>query len=97
MTQIKVLDFMAEWCQPCQALKKRLPVLENEIKDIATIETIDVDTQPELAKHYNIRSIPTLIIMNNNEEVTRFVGAVPLMLVERTIKEIHRDTHPLTE
>jgi len=61
-----ILLFSAEWCGPCKVNKARLyPMLENELKDIE-FEEINIDTHPEYAKKYGVRSIPTMILFDGD-------------------------------
>lgn len=71
-----LLDFFAPWCGPCRALT---PVLEElskdqDYKDKVKILKINVDENTELAKKYNIRSIPTLILFKNGAQLTTVSG-----------------------
>ena len=66
----KVLRFTASWCQPCKALAQQL----NELELNEYITVIDIDEQPEVAKQYGVRTVPMLIIMDNNKEVSRLRG-----------------------
>lgn len=69
----EVLKFSASWCGPCQALSttiKGIDDLEVEIKEI------DIDDQLDLASQYNIRSVPTLVVLENGSEVRRKSGAL---------------------
>jgi len=69
----KILYFSAPWCGPCQMFG---PVME-QIGQIVPVEKINVDDNPTLAATYNVRSVPTTIILRDNQEVQRFVGAKP--------------------
>jgi len=65
----KVLKFHAVWCQPCKALSKTI----EEAGDLGIeIESIDVDQEPELARKYNVRSVPTMVIVDEEGEVLRY-------------------------
>jgi len=67
---MEVLRFTASWCQPCKALAQQL----NELELNEYITVIDIDEQPEVAKQYGVRTVPMLIIMDNNKEVSRLRG-----------------------
>lgn len=68
-----VLDFYAEWCGPCQAMKEELEQLAEEHKEIKIIE-INVDMQEEVAYQYKVMSIPTIYVYENGKEITHSVG-----------------------
>ncbi len=73
-TGVVLVDFWAPWCGPC---KMQGPILEKvsaEIGDKAVIAKVNVDESPELAAKYGIRSIPTLILLKDGENVQQFVG-----------------------
>jgi len=68
---MKILRFTASWCEPCKALSKTIDRIDTEVP----IQVIDIDDQPELAQHFNIRSVPTLVkIDEDKKEVERTVG-----------------------
>lgn len=71
---VKIEKFGANWCGPCKVLDKTL-------EQVSGVEIVkhDVDEEPELTEEKKIRNVPVLIFYNeNNEEVDRIVGAVPL-------------------
>jgi len=66
----KVVRFTATWCGPCKMLAKTL----EEIKTIVPVEVIDIDAQPDIAAEFGIRSVPTLVMMEDNNVTKRLVG-----------------------
>jgi len=67
---MKAIRMTATWCAPCSALKKALD--QREIN----IEAIDIDENTEMATKYSIRSIPTILIVDElGTELQRFTGA----------------------
>jgi len=67
-----VLYFTAEWCNPCARTK---PFAEELIKDGYSIKFIDADTESELVKSFEIKSIPTFILIEDAIEIKRMNGA----------------------
>ena len=64
--------FSADWCGPC---KQFGPVMDELAKQGMPIKKLNVDYTPDATKIYKIKSIPTVIPVENEQEVTRFVGA----------------------
>ena len=65
--------FSASWCRPCQATKPTFNALKEQLKDV-TMEVVDVNEQEGLAQEYDIRSIPTFVLLNGEDEVARMSG-----------------------
>jgi len=62
-----VLDFYADWCGPCQMLLPTVEKLSKEFQDDVNVVTVNVDQQKELAAKFQVRSIPSLFFMQNNQ------------------------------
>ena len=68
---MKILRFTASWCEPCKSLAKNIERVETERE----IQVIDIDEEQDLAQHFMVRSVPTLIrIDQDKKEVDRIVG-----------------------
>ncbi len=72
-----LVDFWATWCGPCRMVAPIVEEVANEVAGKAKVGKVNVDDEPELARQYNVMSIPTLIVIKNGEEVERSVGAKP--------------------
>jgi thioredoxin 1 len=73
---ITLVDFWAEWCGPCKMIAPMIEELSEEIQG-AAVAKLDVDENPEVSAEFGIRSIPTLIVYKDGQEVDRVVGGVP--------------------
>lgn len=82
---MKVLDFYADWCGPCQMLKPVLEQIEKEHPEVE-FEAINIDEQQEMAEKYNVMSIPTLIVLDDKGEIRdTLVGLKPKAEIEKAI------------
>lgn len=92
MKVTKILKFGATWCQPCRILSPIFHKVSNmnEFKDIDFYD-LDIDDleNRELVENYQIRNVPTVIAVDENNEVVRkIVGAVPEYQFVAMLREI---------
>jgi len=66
----QVLYFSAEWCGPCKMIKPQIIDLQSQM----SIMFIDADASPETCKTWNIRNVPTVLVIKNSMEIGRLVG-----------------------
>ncbi len=72
-----VVDFYADWCQPCKMMAPLLDALAEDMAGELLVAKLDTDSNPTMAVHYGIRSIPTLIVFKEGREWKRQTGVVP--------------------
>ena len=72
-----LLDFWAEWCNPCQVLLPILSKLAEEYKGAFILAKINSDEQGELAAQAGVRSLPTVKLVIDGQIVNEFMGALP--------------------
>ncbi|HNQ11851.1 MAG TPA: thioredoxin family protein [Bacteroidia bacterium] len=69
-----LIDFYADWCEPCKYLAQILAELEKEADKKYHIEKIDVDQSEELKEMFSIRSVPTLHFYKDADLIWRYNG-----------------------
>jgi thioredoxin 1 len=69
----RLIRFTASWCQPCKTLAENLERANLKMP----VEVIDIDVHEDIANQYGIRSVPCLIMLDENIEVKRMVGSKP--------------------
>lgn len=73
-----VVDFWAPWCGPCKMFAPTFSQAAQELEPFARLIKINTEVEQQVAMQHNIRSIPTLAIFKNGQEVTRMSGAMSL-------------------
>lgn len=69
-----IFYFTADWCAPCKRTKPIVEELNRESADVR-FQIIDVDIEGELAKVFEVKSVPTFIVVENGKEIKRVTGA----------------------
>ena len=72
-----IVDFYADWCAPCKYVAPLMDELAQTHEGSLLVVKIDTDQAPDLSQQLGIRSIPTVILFKNGEEVGRSVGFEP--------------------
>lgn len=82
-----VVDFYADWCGPCKQMPPILKEVKSELKENVRIIKVNVDKNPAIATHFQIRSIPTVIIFRNGEPLWTGVGLRPADEITAILKQ----------
>jgi len=72
-----LVDFWAEWCEPCKALGPILEKLAAEFNGSFLLAKVDVDKEQQLAGYFQVKSIPTVMLLKDGQIVDGFPGALP--------------------
>jgi thioredoxin 1 len=70
-----LVDFWAEWCGPCKMISPILEEIAGEQSEKLTIAKLNVDDSPDVARRFDVMSIPTLIVFKDGVPEKRLVGA----------------------
>jgi thioredoxin 1 len=83
---VNLKDFYADWCGPCKTQDPILEEVEEEYPDVS-FEKVNVDEEQDVANEYQVRSLPTLVIENDDGIVQRFVGVTQRDDIEDALQE----------
>ncbi len=72
-----VLDFWADWCGPCQSFAPTFAQAAREFEPGLRFGKINTETQQQLAAQFQIRSIPTLMLLHKGQVIAQLAGALP--------------------
>jgi thioredoxin 1 len=72
-----LVDFWAEWCEPCKRIAPALERLAGDLQGKITVAKINVDQNPQTPMKYGVRGIPTLILFKNGQVAATKLGELP--------------------
>lgn len=82
-----LVDFYADWCAPCKQMTPVFKQVKDEYKERLRIIKINVDQHQDLAARYNIRSIPTMLMFKNGQQIWSGMGAMPAQQLSASIQQ----------
>jgi thioredoxin 1 len=89
-----LVDFWAPWCGPCHALAPSIEAVSEKFATRLRVGKVNVDAAPELAEKFNIRGIPTLVLLKGGLPVSKVVGVHPRDEIVQWIDQyLTKETH----
>lgn len=80
-----LVDFYADWCGPCRSMMPVVEEVANEYKGRLKVGKVNSDKEPELARAFNVMSIPAFFILKDGKVVDQMVGAMPKSMLTSRI------------
>jgi thioredoxin 2 len=81
-----LLDMWAAWCGPCRMIAPVLEQLAAELAGRVRVAKLNIDENPQTTARFDVRSVPTLLVMKDGREVDRLVGALPKQEIMRRLQ-----------
>ena len=82
-----VVDFWADWCEPCKTLMPLLEKITTEYDGAFLLAKVNADTQQMIAQQFGVRSLPTVMVIQNGQPVDGFMGAQPETAVRELLQK----------
>jgi thioredoxin 1 len=76
-SEVLVVDYTASWCGPCKLIAPLIDDLADTYGDRATVMKLDIDAHKEIAKKFEVKSIPVVMFFKQGEVVEKLLGAKP--------------------
>ena len=83
-----IIDFYADWCQPCKVVSPILEELAEDYKGKINIYKINTEEQTELAGAFGIKSIPSILFCPKDGQPQMAMGALPKETLEQAISDV---------
>ncbi|XP_022905157.1 thioredoxin, mitochondrial [Onthophagus taurus] len=84
-----IVNFHAEWCEPCHILTPKLTELLENMENV-DLATVDVENYTELADTFEVKAVPAVVAIKNGLIVDKFIGLVDANMIENMINRLNK-------
>jgi thioredoxin 2 len=82
-----LVDLWAQWCGPCRAVSPALEQVATQLAGAVKLVKVDVDAAPGLSQRFDVRAVPTLMVIKDGKVVARQSGAAPAAALRRWVEQ----------
>lgn len=82
-----VVNFHADWCEPCKKLTPTLKEMIEPLSDI-NLAVIDVEKHPELVESFEVKAVPAVVALRNGHVVDKFIGLVEKDMIIKLMEKL---------
>ena len=82
-----LIDFWAAWCGPCKAMAPQFERAAATLEPHFRLLKVDIDQSPDVTSRFSIRSVPTLLLLKNGQEIARTAGAMNAQVIAAFAQE----------
>ncbi|MCD4779132.1 MAG: thioredoxin [Candidatus Omnitrophica bacterium] len=83
-----LVDFWAEWCNPCKMIGPIIDEIETEMADKIKVVKVNIDEAADIAGKYNVMSIPTIMVFKGGQIANQTVGVLPKEALMAKVNEV---------
>ncbi|MDU2689088.1 MAG: thioredoxin [Paeniclostridium sordellii] len=84
-TETTIVDFFATWCGPCKMLSPVFEEIDQNVEEAKFLK-VDIDKNLDLARRFEVTTVPTVIVFKDGKEADRLVGFIPKQKLEEMVK-----------
>ncbi|AUN13154.1 thioredoxin [[Clostridium] sordellii] len=84
-TETTIVDFFATWCGPCKMLSPVFEEIDQNVEEAKFLK-VDIDKSLDLARRFEVTTVPTVIVFKDGKEADRLVGFIPKQKLEEMVK-----------
>ncbi|CEP43334.1 thioredoxin [Paraclostridium sordellii] len=84
-TETTIVDFFATWCGPCKMLSPVFEEIDQNVEEAKFLK-VDIDKSLDLARRFEVTTVPTVIVFKDGKEAGRLVGFIPKQKLEEMVK-----------
>jgi thioredoxin 1 len=85
--KLAVVDFWAEWCEPCHAMAVSMHFLAQDYDGRVVVAKVDVEENPVITERYNLMGIPTVIFFRDGAEIDRHTGILNIEELSQRVEK----------